>query len=225
MHGANYQLSSHVLWTPRTITALPLVLWVELADLLEYFSHFCNVSPYCHKLQNLQVLIRRALLNNMESLKIFFFLVCFKKFCEKLWSFRIRGGFSLLNVSVSSVNERKQYSKYTQCLLQREGMGVLVKMSVSYNRNCSRFWRTRLLTPYVGLCATDSEQSLQLCSLQWEGVAAFQQIQSGLLRAAVLGSTALGLNLQWENPWSLPASFGLYPCLHLLFLLKWRMVN
>lgn len=44
---------------------------------------------------------------------------------------------------------------------------------------------------------------------------------SELLKAAVLEPTALGVNLQWEN-WSLPASFGLYPCLHVLFLLKWK---
>lgn len=35
-----------------------------------------------------------------------------------------------------------------------------------------------LLTPHVGLCARVSEQSLRLCSLHWEGVAAFQQCQS-----------------------------------------------
>lgn len=45
---------------------LPLVLLVKLTDLIEYFSHFCNISPHCHQLWNLQVLMSRALLNNMN---------------------------------------------------------------------------------------------------------------------------------------------------------------
>lgn len=132
---------------PELLVPLPLVLWVKMAGLIEHFSHFYNISPYCHKLQNFQFLISRALLNNMDSLKVWksFFCVCFKKFQEKLWSFGIRGTFFLLNLPVSSINESKQCSKYTQCLLQEEGMGILVTMSMSYNRNCRRCWRTSFI--------------------------------------------------------------------------------
>lgn len=154
---------------PELLFLLPLVLWVKLIDWIEYFSHFCDISPHCHKLQNLQVLLSSAILNNMNSLKVCksFFCVCFKKFHEKLWSFKIMGTFFLLNLSVSSISERKQYSKYTQCLLQKERMGILVKMSMSPHKNCSRCWRTRFIK---SICRT-------VCCLQWEGVAAFQQCQ------------------------------------------------
>lgn len=43
--------------------------------------------------------------------------VCFKKFHEKLWSFRIRGTFFLLNLSVSSISEEKTIFKIYPVLL------------------------------------------------------------------------------------------------------------
>lgn len=105
--NALYQLLTHQACSLSSQNYyLSLLLWVKLIDWIEYFSHFSNIPPYCHKLQNLQVLLSRAILNNMDSLiwKCFF-CVCFKKFREKIQSFRIRGAFLLLNLSVSCMRE------------------------------------------------------------------------------------------------------------------------